>query len=102
MSRTKQEWVATVLVRLTPEDLGALEAVGRSGEPRAHTFRRLAHEAVVPADTLIRYRKAPLLPAWLEQGPLSVTAAEERGRAMLARGFEVELHQVATSPARSP
>ena len=86
--------VVETMVRGTAEDLGALQAVARPNEPRAQTYLRVVREAVLPPTILLRYRKDPLFPAWMTMGPLSPLAADERGRALLARGFTVELAEV--------
>jgi hypothetical protein len=89
----KTEWAAQVMVRLTDEDLVALQAVQAPGEARAHTYIRLAKEAALPAEVMLRYRKPPLFPEWMTWGPLSPIAADERGQLLLKRSFDVEIQR---------
>lgn len=85
------DYAAAVLVRLTAEDLQVLQAIQLPGEPRAHAYLRAArHIVVTPLTVMLRYRKAPMFKAWLEQGPMSVVDAELRGARLVSNGFEVE------------
>lgn len=93
------EYAAEVMLRLTPEDFGVLQSIQLPGEPRAHAYLRVAREAVLPPSLLLRYRKPPLFPTWLTMGPLSPLQADARGKALLERGFAVELAEV---EGRSP
>ena len=87
-------WADEVMVRLTTEDQAVLATVGLPGEPKGHTYLRVAREALPPASVVLLYRTAPLFPEWLRQGPMSPVSADERGRHMLRRGFEVQAQQV--------
>lgn len=93
-----REYAAQVMVRLTEDDFGYLVAVGLPGEPRAHTLLRCMKEAILPRTCLLRYRKAPLFREWMTWGPHSPLAAEQRGRQLLAGGFEVEVVHVEPPP----
>jgi hypothetical protein len=94
------EFVAEVMVRLDAEDFGVLQAIQHPGEARAHAYLRVAREAVLPPTILLRYRKPPLFPAWLQMGPLSPLTADTRAQRFLAQRFEVEVVEVApTGPA---
>lgn len=89
------EFVTLVAVRLTAQDLGVLHDVSLPTDgSRAETYRRVAREAVLPSDILVRYRKLPLFPDWTTWGPFSPVAADSRGRHLITRGFEVEVQQV--------
>lgn len=92
MART--EYVAQVMVRLTEEDYGCLQSVALPNEPRAHTFTRALRESLMPRTCLLRYRKAPLFPHWMDWGPHSPVAADVRGQHLLRSGFEVEVVMV--------
>ena len=94
MPRTRTEFAKRVMVRLTQEDLDTLHSVIGPGEKPPHCYLRLAREAVVPADTELRYRKPPLFDEWMVQGPLSPLAAVNRGERLMAAGFEVVAEQV--------
>lgn len=92
------EIVCQTMVRVNAEDYACLMAVGRPGEARAHIYARAVREAVIPPTIILRYRKAPLFPTWLEMGPMSPLAADTRGRMFLASGWEVEARSVAPRP----
>lgn len=96
MART--DYAAHVMVRLTLDDFGYLATVGLPGEPRAHTFLRCLRESSLPRTCLLRFRKAPLFKDWMQWGPHSPIAAEQRGRQLLAGGFEVEVLEVEPPP----
>lgn len=87
-------WATKVLVKLTREDLGVLNEVGEAGEPLAHIYLRAAESLVVPKNIILRYRKAPLFPGWMTQGPLDPVTADMRSQRMIRSGFEVEAVEV--------
>lgn len=92
----------TALIRLKPEDMERLGSVALPGESRAATFLRLLHEAVLPAEILVRYRKLPTFKDWFTVGPLSPIAADQRVQALQRAGFEVEITSTAALPAGAP
>lgn len=94
-SNPAAEIVVETMVRATPEDYGCLQAVARPGEPRAHTYLRAVRELVVPPTILLRYRKPPLFPTWMQMGPLSPMAADTRAQLFLASRWEIEVREVA-------
>jgi len=95
------------MVRLTGEDLGVLAVVCQPNEARAHTYLRLAREAVLPRDILLRYKlpadhkACKLFPDWMQTGPMGAIEALWRGEKLLQRGYVVETQQV-QSPAPPP
>ncbi len=90
--------VSEVMVRLTPEDYAVLQAIQLPGEPRAHAYLRAARLAVMPPTVVVRYRKDPLFPAWMQMGPLSPLDAEMRGKMLMDRGWTVEAMEVEARP----
>lgn len=97
-------WATKVLLNLSAEDLGVLLNVAKPNEPRAHTYLRLARQAVLPADTMLRYRLAPdhpqhkLFPDWRVWGPFTPVDALDRGSQLMRKGYEVETIQVDPKP----
>lgn len=97
MSRRRKPdggWADEVRLLLTQEDVAVWETVALPGEPKAHTYLRVAREALPRASVVLRYRKAPLFPQWMQQGPMNPVAADQRGRHMLKQGFEVVAEQI--------
>lgn len=88
------DWAAQIMLRLDAEAFGEFLAVQQPGEDRPATLRRLIREAVLPFDTVIEYRMAPLFPQWCRMGPMSPTAAYDRAQPLQRRGFEVRTVQV--------
>ena len=100
MTRKTRDIVCEVMVRLTPEEYGALQAVADPFEARADVLRRCLLQAVSPVDTIIRYRlpddhpRVHLFPDWRLQGPLPASYALARAAHLERSGFEVQTSQV--------
>ena len=102
------EWAAKVLVRLSPEDYGALLSAQGTypGSNRSETIRKVLRASVLPADTLVRYRLPEshknhrLFPEWRTWGPFTPIYALARAEHMVRKGFEVETVQVEPAEPR--
>lgn len=53
--------------------------------------RAPGYDARPPREWVVRYRRAPLFPAWLEQAGLTAEDCDARARVLAGRGWEVEV-----------
>jgi len=88
---TKRDIVAEVMLRLTAEELEALEMHQRPGEARSETVRRVLVSYVPTLDVMLEYRKPPLFKDWMRQGPITVFQADTQAKRLTERGFEVRV-----------
>jgi hypothetical protein len=88
-----------VRVLCDEQDAANLDACALPGEASSHTYLRLAAESVLPRTIMLMYRKEPLFPDWMDMGPLSPLEADNRGNALIRKGFDVKVRAVAPKPA---
>jgi hypothetical protein len=100
MSAPKREIVASVMVRLTDTEFEALEMHQRPGEDRSETIRRVLVSYVPTLDVMLEYRKPPLFPEWMKQGPVTILQADTTASNLAARGFEVRIANTEPRPLR--